>query len=240
MARAERVRRVSLPDLRRGIRSDAARALGVAALALTAAACLPRTRPAPDPAIDETWVYTCADNYQFSARVLPGVVSLRLPTRTTALARVGSSTGMRYRADGAELHRTGETATLRLGAEAHANCTGQRADTGWDEARMLGADFRAVGLEPAWNLEIDSGRQMRFLIEGSSEVITPAPAPVRSDSSTAFTATAGGHTLDVMVQERACPNPLLGAGLTHTVRLTVDGFPYLGCGRMLGSQPAGG
>ena len=213
------------------------RVVGFAALALMAGACLPRTRPAPEPATDETWVYTCADNYQFSARVLPGIVSLRLPTRTTALPRVGSSTGVRYRSNDGELNRTAETATLRLGAETHTGCNGQRAETGWDEARMLGADFRAVGVEPAWNLEIDSDRQMRFLIEGSSEVITPAPAPVRTDSSTAFTATAGGHTIDVMIQERACPNPALGAGLTHTVRLAVDGFPYIGCGRMLGTLP---
>jgi uncharacterized membrane protein len=136
-----------------------------------------------------------------------------------------------------ELNRTGETATLRLGDQTHSACTGQRAETGWDEARLLGADFRAVGVEPVWNLEIDSGRQVRFLIEGSSEVITPAPEPVRTDSSTTFTATSEGHTIDVMIREQACPNPVLGSGLTHTVRLMVDGFPYLGCGRMLGSLP---
>ena len=201
---------------------------------------MPRSTPAPDVSIDQTWVYSCPDDYRFSARILTGVVSLRLPARTTALPRVGSRTGTRYRAEGVELTLDGESATLRVGEETHTGCTGQRAESGWEEARMLGADFRAAGVEPTWSIEIDSGRQMRFLIEGASEVITPAPEAVRSDGTTRYTATANGHAIDVAIQERACPNPVLGPGLTHTVTLTVDGFPYVGCGRMLGALPAGG
>ena len=207
--------------------------------ALAVIGCLPRTTPAPDLAIDQTWVYSCPNDYRFSARILTGLVSLRLPTRTTALPRVGSRTGIRYRADGVELTRNGESATLRVGEETHTGCTGLRAASGWEEARMLGADFRAAGLEPTWSLEIDSGRQMRFLIEGASEVITPAPAPVRTDSTVGYRATTEAHQIDVTIRERACPNPVLGAGLTHTVTLSVDGFPYVGCGRMLGGLPTG-
>lgn len=219
------------------VRRAATVAFGVAAL--TVIGCLPRTTPAPDPTIDETWVYSCPNDYRFSARILSGLVSLRLPGRTTALPRVGSSTGARYAADGVELTRDAGTATLRVGSQTHTDCAGQRAETGWDEARLLGADFRATGVEPRWSLEIDSGRQMRFLIEGASEIVTSAPDPVRTDSTTGYRATTDGHEIDVTIEERACPNPLLGEGLTHTVKLTVDGFPYMGCGRMLGSLPAG-
>ena len=222
------------PRLNRGIA-----ALGLWAVALAAASCLPRTSPAPDPALDQTWVYSCQNEYRFSARILSDLVSLRLPTRTTALPRVVARTGTRYAAQGVELTRTGETATLQIGDETHAGCSGQRAESGWDEARMLGADFRAAGREPTWSLEIDTGRQMRFLIEGSSEIITPVAEPVRTDSTTSYRAAAGGHEIDVTIQERACPDSRLGAGLTHTVKLAVDGFPYLGCGRMLGGLPAG-
>ena len=233
-------RRTESPTVVVPARTDIRRAAAAFMIATTTVlGCLPRTTPAPDPAMDETWVYSCPGGYQFSARILAGLVSLRLPARTTALPRVGSGTGVRYAADGVELTRSAETATLRMGGETHTGCTGERAATGWEEARLLGADFRAVGVEPTWSLEIDSGRQMRFLIEGASEVITPVPEPVRTDSTTGYQATAAGHEIDVTIMERGCPNPRLGPGLTHTVKLTVDGFPYLGCGRMLGGLPAG-
>ena len=256
MAAAELPTRIIARELRRRAAARACRAVGgsartglrvtrgisalrLLAVGLAAVSCLPRTSPVPDPALDQTWVYSCQDDYRFSARILSDLVSLRLPMRTTALPRVRARTGTRYAAQDVELTRTGETATLRIGGKAHAGCTGQRAESAWEEARMLGADFRAAGREPTWSLEIDSGRQMRFLIEGSSEIITPVAEPVRTDGGTTYRATADGHEIDVTIVESACPDARLGAGLTHTVKLAVDGFPYLGCGRMLGTLPAG-
>jgi len=206
----------------------------VAALALVAASCLPRTRPATDLPVDETWVYSCPGNYQFSARVMNEVVSLRLPTRTTAIPRAGASTGTRYSTSGMELTRSAEGATLRIDGATHADCTGQRAATAWDEARLLGADFRAIGNEPAWSLEVDDGRTLRFLIEGSSEIHAPISEPVRTGATTSYRATSEGHTIEVTIDAQPCANPRLGEGLTHIITLAVDGFPYAGCGRMLG------
>ncbi|HEX7072166.1 MAG TPA: hypothetical protein VF190_15240, partial [Rhodothermales bacterium] len=41
----------------------------------------------------------------------------------------------------------------------------------WDEARARGVDFRAVGQEPGWLLEIADGDSLRFLYDyGTSEV----------------------------------------------------------------------
>ncbi len=204
---------------------------------LGAAACLPRTRPRPDPALDQLWVYSCPSDFRFSARVMPGLVSLRLPTRTAALPQARTPSGTRYAADGLELRSWGETATLRMGSETHADCAGMRVESPWEEARLLGADFRAIGQDPVWSLELDAGRHMRFLIEGSSEVITPIAEPVGADGVMTYRASTGAHTIDVTIRAEACPNPLLGPGFTHSVKLVVDGFPYLGCGRMLGSAP---
>ena len=227
---------MALADVDRAVRLR----LAVAAVVLAAAACLPRTTPAPMVTMDETWVYTCSPSFQFGARVMPEVVSLRLPTRTTAMPRVGASTGTRYAAGDVELTRRGETATLRIGSERYSDCTGQRAETPWAEARLLGAEFRAVGREPVWNLEIDDdGRRARFLLEGSSEIYLPLNETERVGSAISYQAVSDGHSLGITIDAQPCPNAMLGQGLTHTVRLAVDGFPYVGCGRMLGSAGGG-
>ena len=214
------------------------RAVTFAALALAGAGCLPRTTPSPDPTLAQTWVYACPGDYRFSARVVPGLVSLRLPARSAALPQVRAASGWRYMADGVELWRRGETATLRIGSETHADCTGERADSPWDEARLLGADFRAAGREPVWSLEIDRGRHMRVLMEGATEIFTPVPEPVVTDGVTRYHAATEGSEIDVMFEEKPCADPLIGEALTHTVTLAVNGFSYFGCGRMLGSTPA--
>ena len=212
--------------------------LALAALTLIMGACRPRVPQAPEPPVGDTWVYSCPDDYRFSARFLGGVVSLRLPTRTVALPRARSTTGARYAVDGMEFAHAGTAGSLMIEREISTRCTGERAATPWDEARLLGAEFRAAGREPTWSLEIDTGGHMRFVIEGASEVITPAPDPERADGTTRYRATSAGHEIDLVIREQACPDPLLGQALTHTVELAVDGFPYRGCGRMLGSAPA--
>lgn len=209
--------------------------LAFSALALTAAACLPRSRPLADVPMDETWVYTCPADFRFSARMMNEIVSLRLPDRTTAVPRVGSASGTRYRAEGLDFHRNDAGATLLADGRTHADCSGQRAETAWDVARMLGAEFRATGVEPAWSLEIDDGQRMRFLIEGSSEVIVSTPHATRNGTSTSYRATSVGHAISATIDAQPCTVAVLGPGLTHTVTLTVDGFPYVGCGRMIGS-----
>src|SRR5688500_19395613 len=46
----------------------------------------------------------------------------------------------------------------------------------WREAAERGIDFRAIGQEPGWYLEVDDGRSMRLVYDyGERNVITPAP-----------------------------------------------------------------
>lgn len=50
----------------------------------------------------------------------------------------------------------------------------------WDDARRRGVEFRAIGQEPGWMLEIDAGKSMYLLADyGEKKVTTPAPPPGR-------------------------------------------------------------
>lgn len=202
------------------------------ALAITAVACLPRIRR--PPAVDAMSVYTCPGDFRFSVRELGEVATINLPMRTISIPRVRTASGARYAAEGAELRIQGPTATLTVGGERHADCAGQRVESAAEVARMLGVDYRAVGHEPGWSLEIDSGRYLRFMIEGSTPMYMPVPEPTGDTARRVYRGASGSMTLEVIIEEKSCRDPTITAPLVHTVTVHFNGIPYRGCGEPLG------
>jgi putative lipoprotein len=219
----------------------AARRLGAAARAacvmvgFAATACLPRSRPVVAEPMDLLSVYSCGGDFQFGVRELSGVATIRVPMQTIALPRVRSATGVRYAGPAGELVKRGTTATLVIGAERHADCTGQTAASLEDAARMLGVEYRAVGREPGWSLEIDDGKYIRFLIDGSHAVHLAVPTPTGDASRRVYRASANGQELEAIIETRPCTNPASPTPFPHTVTVTYNGFPHPGCGGPVGA-----
>ena len=95
------------------------------------------------------------------------------------------------------------------------------------------SDFRAVGQEPGWLLEIRHARQMRLITDyGADTVVTPVPA-AETDSATGdrtYYTIAQGHDLRVLIQPTACIDVMSGEPYETTVTVTLDGRAYHGCG----------
>lgn len=228
------MRDVRAPHGSRRWRARRAAALSVCAAAGIAAGCLPRIRR-PQP-VDVTYVYTCPGDYRFSVREFLDVTTVRLPMQTIALPRVRSASGPRYAKDGIEFRSRGQAGTLKIGSETHTDCTRQLAPTAWDEARLLGVDYRAVGYEPTWSLEIDEGRVMRFIIEGSGAIYMPVPQPTGDAKRRVYHAGAESQDLEAVIEEKPCRDPSSPEPFPHTVTVTYNGIPYPGCGRPLDSS----
>ena len=182
-----------------------------------------------------TYVYTCPDGYRFSARARGDSVTLRLPTRILTLPKVETASGTRYEGHGTTYAGKGEDASLETDATLHSQCQAARAANAWEEAALLGVEFRAVGQEPGWTLELDEGRSMRFIGNyGNEVVVTPAPAPGRDSTlGTTWTARTEAHTLTLIAREAACRDAMSGEAFSHTVTVRVDGTERRGCGRPL-------
>ncbi len=104
----------------------------------------------------------------------------------------------------------------------------------WQEARDRGVDFRAVGQEPGWFLEIDDQREMHLLYDyAEREARTPVPAPVASGGTVLYEAITGAQRLRVVIEERACQDGMSGEAFPRTVTVVIDGRELRGCGRSL-------
>ena len=214
----------------RGGRRRWALLLGIVVIAGTVG-CLPRLRR--QQPVDVTSVFTCGGDYRFSVRELGEVATVRAERQTVAIPRIRSATGTRYRQGEMEFWNRGQTATLKLGGATHADCTGQAVSNAWDEARLLHVDYRAAGNEPTWSLEIDYGNYMRFMVAGGSPLYSAAPEIAGEGARRVFRAGPDSMGVEVLVEERECRNATSPDPFPHTVTVTVNGFPYRGCGRAL-------
>jgi putative lipoprotein len=95
-------------------------------------------------------------------------------------------------------------------------------------------DFRAIGQEPGWVLEIDREKQMYLLADyGEKKVYTPVPAPRDSAGTTIYDARTDAHRLTVTIRAAVCHDSMSGEEMTHSVTVRLDGKEYQGCGRVL-------
>jgi hypothetical protein len=95
------------------------------------------------------------------------------------------------------------------------------------------SDFRAVGQEPGWLLEIRHARELRLITDyGADTVVAPVP-PVGTDPATGartYHAVTAARDLRVLIQPTACTDAMSGEPYETTVTVTLDGRAYHGCG----------
>jgi putative lipoprotein len=104
----------------------------------------------------------------------------------------------------------------------------------WVEASGRGIDFRAVGQEPGWYLEIDNEHVMHLVYDYAERTATtPVPAPVVSSEGVSYTAVTDAHRLAVVIEPRPCSDAMSGQPFPSTVTVTIDGRTLRGCGRSL-------
>src|SRR5574341_1219262 len=148
--------------------------------------------------------------------------SLALVVLTSVL-----SCGRSQEAGPADTQKPADSASSTI--ETHPAQSAQSSP--WDDARRRGVDFRAIGQEPGWLLEIDNEKSMYLLADyGEKKITAPAPAPRRDSAGTiTYDTTAEGHHLTAVIRTRVCRDAMSGEELTHEVTVTLDGKQYRGC-----------
>lgn len=204
--------------------------------ALAFAVCGSVEQPAPAPQSQgRVHVYICPDDYRFSVQLIGDTALVTLPDQELRLPQVVAASGTRYAAGGVVFWSKGAEAILETPAGTHEGCQGQPVDSPWEVSRLLGFEFRGVGQEPGWIIEIDTGQMIRLVLDyGERRYYLPAPEPVRRpNGDLVYEVRADEVSATVLIAERTCQDVMSGEESTHTVTVTIDGREYRGCGRIL-------
>ena len=103
----------------------------------------------------------------------------------------------------------------------------------WADAQSRGIDFRAVGNEPGWYLEVDRERIRLLYAYGEQQATVPATPPTVEGDVTTFASTANGRTLRAVVTPGPCSDGMSDLTYPLAVVVTIDGMELRGCGRWL-------
>lgn len=178
-------------------------------------------------------VYECSE-YEFIARLGPGEMAIWLEDRYLVLSRVRSASGVKYQEGDTVFFSKGEDALLELDGQRHIDCRQVPARVPWEDARRRGVNFRAVGNEPGWHLEIREGQHLLFVGDyGALRVMTPDPGVHRDGAARSYRAGSEVQELRVDILDEPCTDTMKGGVYPSRVSVRVAGKIYRGCGRDL-------
>ena len=184
----------------------------------------------------KTFVYECSNTFSFVARIENNTAWLFFPQKTLGLPQVPSGSGVKF-SDSRILFWTKEdTAILENDGANYRNCINNRTKAIWEHAKLNGFDFRAVGNEPSWYLEIKNGAKIFFTSDyGESRYEFDAPEPLTDQQkrTTIYQTNADDKHLTVVIEGRRCRDSMSGEYFATTVSVELDQNKYQGCGRAL-------
>jgi len=194
------------------------------------------SRKQQDQSTATTYVYECSDGYGFVARVQGEKVWLFLPGKTISLPHVPSGSGAKYSEDQITYWSKGDEALLEIGRDKHTKCMNNRAKAIWEDAKLSGVDFRAIGNEPGWNLEIIMRDRIVFVGnygQNRYKFITTGPSIDQQARTTVYEVQNDTHEMSVIIVGRRCRDTMSGEAFETTVTVILDGKKYQGCGKAL-------
>ena len=181
----------------------------------------------------QTFVFTCSDTLEFVARTDNKEAWLFLPSGTIQLPHTGTGS---YRNDQTYLQINGQEASLEDSGVKHLLCKNDRRQAIWEHAKLNGADYRAIGNEPGWTLEIRNQGSIILITDYGStqhEFRLPKPEIDKTNRITRYQSKDSDHELILMISGEACLDSMSGEEFSSKATVTLDGKILRGCGRAL-------
>jgi len=183
--------------------------------------------------LGKTMVYECT-GYEFIARLGPGEMAVWLEDRYLILSQVRSASGVKYEEGATIFWSKGEEAALWVDNQHYADCRLAPARVPWEDARRRGVNFRAVGNEPGWYLEIQRGRQLLFVGDyGMQRVMVPDPGEESLGPTRIYHGITETNDLRVEIVDELCTDTMKGDIFPSQVLIYLNGTTLWGCGRDL-------
>jgi putative lipoprotein len=232
-------------------------ALAAACIAALAAAGCDREDPAPassEPAVSavpveppptrrdhDVFVYDCGDGARFTVLIDEDAALLLLPDSARRLQQEPAASGARYASGDDVFWSKGAEALLVVDGHEHAGCVSDTVAGVWEGARIRGVDYRAVGNEPGWHLEIVEGGQTVFVGDYGStrlEFATPAPRRDEDAGSLHFAWRDGAERFEATLVTARCQDTMADLSYALTVTVEWNDRRLDGCGQALAVEAA--
>lgn len=184
----------------------------------------------------QTYIYECADNYSFVARIESSKAWLFLPGKTVELEQAQSASGTKYSNGIDTFWSKDDEAMIETGNDKHAGCKNNRAKAIWEHAKLNGVDFRALGNEPGWYMEISNKRDILLVTDYGQKTyrFTSAIINSKADNRTSsYHAHNNGNALEIIINGTPCQDSMSGEAFSASVSVLVNSLRYTGCGRAL-------
>jgi len=181
----------------------------------------------------KAYYFEC-DDYWVVAQFEIRDVLVRTPDGRFRLTPEETREGTRFSNGNAALWPHGEEATFEIDGRRYENCRNNPKKAVWEGARARGVNYRAVGNEPGWVLEIESRKMVFVTNYGEDKFVFPTPMPeIEPEVSATYSASNDGHQIQVIIRQEKCSDTMDGEEFDNRVEATLDGVEYNGCGRLL-------
>jgi uncharacterized membrane protein len=177
------------------------------------------------------------DLVDFRARVCPDSLTLRVPASfggdTRHLMSVRAASGAKYEGGGAMVWTQGGSVTVAVDGKRFEGCTrAPQTGSGADESPP-GLQFRAIGQEPGWVVEVTADSLRFAWAYGQHRVSAPRPTKETDEGRIVYAAATDRGPVRVVARPRRCTDPMNGRVFSHTVTVTLAGDTHTGCGHPL-------
>jgi len=182
----------------------------------------------------QTFVYECQDDKDFILQLKDEKVWLFTKETSMSLERVVSASGEKYEKEGTVFWSHGYEAMLDTPSNTYKECANNRFKAVWEDAKLRGNSFRAIGNEPGWYLEIGEGENKSLLVTdyGKEKYELSLPKPFTSQDTSVTRYRISGF-IDILIEDSRCTDSMTGHRYESSVRIKIDGKTYRGCGKSL-------
>ena len=126
-----------------------------------------------------------------------------------------------------------DTATISIDGNTDSCHKNYRASI-WEEAKLRGVEFRGIGNEPPWQLEIGPNSiVLKTGYELSAQTYPLVNSTGKSQQSTRYQTHTDNGQLTISIRAEHCADSMSGEEFASTVVISVDKLKLTGCGRPL-------
>lgn len=180
----------------------------------------------------QTYVFLCDNEENYTVRASRDDAWVFRHQGTLQLYATPSTTGTTYADKGFTISIDDQQATFISPTGKQLSCRNDTRQAVWEKAKLDGADFRAVGNEPGWDLLIMAGKDIILNSGyGKSRIEVPLPRPETNHETRTTRWDAGDLVLEVTGQP--CRDSMSDEQFESTVTVTTKTATLRGCGRAL-------